>query len=69
MPSLRTVRLGGDWEGWDTARVEQERTFLMEKLARGEWAPAAPDPKPAPSAALLPARGVRVAAAPGRQGW
>ena len=46
-----TVRLGGDWEGWDTARVEQERTFLMEKLARGEWAPAAPDPEPAPSAA------------------
>ena len=41
-----TVRLGGDWEGWDEARVERERGFLMQKVERGEWMPPAVDPGP-----------------------
>src|SRR5215213_5232678 len=39
-----TVHLGGDWEGWNEARVERERQFLMEKVSRGEWMPRPPRP-------------------------
>lgn len=45
------VHLGGTWEGWDYARAEVERDFLMEKVSRGEWAPAA---RPDPVASLRP---------------
>jgi integrase len=31
---------GGEWEGWDEERATEEQRFLMEKVNRGEWAPA-----------------------------
>ena len=35
---------GGEWEGWDEERAEEEQRFLMEKVNRGEWTSAKPDP-------------------------
>ena len=35
------VHFGGDWEGWDEERAAEEQRFLMEKVNRGEWKPAA----------------------------
>ena len=33
------VPLGGEWEGWDEARVHQERELIATLIARGEWVP------------------------------
>ena len=33
------VHLGGEWEGWDEDRVEEERVHLARMIARGEWIP------------------------------
>jgi len=38
------VPLGGEWEGWDEGRVEEERQLIATLMARGEWIP--PEPKP-----------------------
>ena len=35
---------GGEWEGWDEERAEEEQRFLMEKVNRGESTSAKPDP-------------------------
>lgn len=46
-----TVRLGGEWEGWDEDRVQDERELIAKLVARGEW--VAPKPA-APKAATAP---------------
>jgi hypothetical protein len=46
------VYLGGSWDGWDDARAEHERQFLMEKVNRGEWTPPRPGPAAAPATAV-----------------
>ena len=33
--------LGGEWEGWDERRVEEERELIGKLIARGEWVPSA----------------------------
>jgi integrase len=33
------VHLGGEWEGWDEQRVEEERVHIARMIARGEWIP------------------------------
>lgn len=33
------VTLGGSWEGWDEARVQEERELIAKLIARGEWVP------------------------------
>jgi integrase len=33
------VPLGGEWEGWTEARVEEERQLIAKLIARGEWMP------------------------------
>lgn len=43
------VQLGGEWEGWDDERAEQERVHVARQLERGEWRPPVA-PAPARSA-------------------
>jgi integrase len=38
--------IGGEWEGWTEARVEAERTFVMQLVARGEYVPQRTEPGP-----------------------
>ena len=51
------VHLGGEWEGWDEQRVEEERGHIARMIARGEWipperkTPAVPRPKDTTSSA------------------
>jgi integrase len=51
------VHLGGEWEGWDEQRVEEERGHIARMIARGEWIPpernrpALPRPKDMTSSA------------------
>jgi integrase len=39
--------IGGQWEGWTEERVEAERTFVMQLVARGEYVPQRTEPAPA----------------------
>jgi integrase len=36
------IPLGPEWEGWNEARVEHERTLIATLLERGEWTPPQP---------------------------
>jgi integrase len=33
------VYLGGSWEGWSEERVDEERRYIAQQIARGEWIP------------------------------
>jgi integrase len=51
------VPLGGEWEGWNEDRVEDERQLIAKLIARGEWVP--PEAKaPRPTPVREPARAV-----------
>jgi hypothetical protein len=38
--------IGGEWEGWTEERVEAERKFIMQLVARGEYVPQRKEPAP-----------------------
>ncbi|HTP18774.1 MAG TPA: site-specific integrase [Solirubrobacteraceae bacterium] len=48
------VHFGGEWEGWDEERAEEEQRFLMEKVNRGEWTPAPAQSASTSAQAIVP---------------
>jgi hypothetical protein len=40
----RYHHIGGEWEGWTEERVEAERAFVMQLVARGEYVPQRKEP-------------------------